>query len=135
MPRRSPRAVIFWAGAILVAIATATIVATDLAALHRRAHSLGAPRPVAVAARDLPRGRRVRRGDPPARPVRRSQLPPGPWPRGLAERRVVAVPGGGGALVAGGTAPPRGGPGREGAPPRGRRARGVAARGAFPPPV
>ena len=48
MSRRSPRAVVLWLGAIVVAITTAALVATDLAALHRRAHSLGAARPVAV---------------------------------------------------------------------------------------
>ena len=51
MSRRSPRAMLLWLGAILVAVVTAVLVATDLAALHRRAHSLGAPRSVAVYAK------------------------------------------------------------------------------------
>ena len=53
MRRRSPRAVLLWVGAVLVAIVTAVIVATDLAALHNRARGLGPARPVAAAVRDL----------------------------------------------------------------------------------
>jgi len=135
MPRRSPRAVIFWAGAILVAIATATIVATDLAALHRRAHSLGAPRPVAVAARDLPLGTTIRRGDITTRPVHRSQLPSGALSPKVAERRVVAVPVVRGAFVVDGNVAPRGRTGLDSAIPPGMRALRVVARDALHPPV
>ena len=63
MSRRSPRAVLLWLGAVLVAVVTAALVATDLAALHRRANSLGAPRLVAVAVRDLSVGSTIERGD------------------------------------------------------------------------
>jgi Flp pilus assembly protein CpaB len=54
---------IAWAAAIVVAFVTARVVATDLATLHRRAADLGAPRSVVVAARDLPLGATVQRGD------------------------------------------------------------------------
>ena len=92
MSRRSPRAVVLWLGAIVVAITTAAFVATDLAALHRRANSLGAPRSVAVAARDLPLGSTIGRGDITTRSVHRSQLPVGAVTPDLARDRVVAIP-------------------------------------------
>ena len=41
MPRRSPRALALWGAAAVVAVVTATVVAGDLAALHRRAADLG----------------------------------------------------------------------------------------------
>ncbi len=53
---RSPRALVTWATALLVALATARFVAVDLAALHRSARALGSPRGVVVAAHDLPLG-------------------------------------------------------------------------------
>ncbi|HKA93188.1 MAG TPA: Flp pilus assembly protein CpaB [Acidimicrobiia bacterium] len=135
MSRRSPRAAILWLGAIVVAIATAALVATDLAALHRRAHSLGAPRPVAVAARDLPLGTTIRRGDITMRSVHRSQLPAGALSPDAAERRVVAVPVVRGAFVVGGNVAPRGRRGLDGAIPPGMRALRVVARDALHPPV
>ena len=106
MSRRSPRAIILWLGAIVVAIATAALVATDLAALHRRAHSLGGPRAVAVAARDLPIGTTIGRGDITTRSVHRSQLPAGALSPNAAERRVVAVPVVRGAFVVDGNVAP-----------------------------
>jgi len=89
MSRRSTRAVLLWLGAVLVAVVTAALVATDLAALHRRAHSLGSTRPVAVATRDLPLGSTIDRGDVRARSVHRSQLPSGALSPGAAGGRVV----------------------------------------------
>jgi Flp pilus assembly protein CpaB len=135
MSRRSPRAVILWLGAIVVAIATATLVATDLAALHRRAHSLGAPRPVAVAARDLPLGTTIRRGDITTRPVHRSQLPHGALSPDAADQRVVAVPVVRGAFVVAGNVAPRERRGLDGAVPPGMRALRIVARDALHPPV
>jgi Flp pilus assembly protein CpaB len=135
MSRRSPRAVVLWLGAVVVAITTSALVATDLAALHRRAHSLGAPRSVAVAARDLPLGSTIRRGDITTRSVHRSQLPRGALSPGAAERRVVAVPVVRGAFVIAGNVAPRGRTGLDGAIPPGMRAVRIVARDALRPPV
>jgi Flp pilus assembly protein CpaB len=91
--RHPPRALAAWAAAVLVALATAHLVATDLAALHRRARSLGPPRPVVVAARDLPLGAVVTGAD-----VRTVRLPGGLVAPGAVDDarravgRVVAVP-------------------------------------------
>ena len=54
--RRSPRSVLAWSAALLVAVITVVVVFSDLATLHRRARDFGAPRPVLVAAHDLPLG-------------------------------------------------------------------------------
>lgn len=135
MSRRSPRAVLLWLGAILVAVVTAALVATDLAALHRRAHSLGSPRPVAVATRDLPLGSTIDRGDVRARSVHHSQLPSGALSPGAAEGRVVAVPVVRGAFVVDGNVAPRGRSGLDGAIPPGMRALRIVARDALRPPV
>jgi Flp pilus assembly protein CpaB len=127
--------VLLWLGAILVAVVTAVLVATDLAALHRRAHSLGAPRSVAVAARDLPLGARIGRGDLRSRTVHRSQLPSGAVSPHAAERRVVAVPVVRGAFVLDGNLAPRRRTGLDGAIPPGMRALRIVARDALRPPV
>ena len=92
MPRRSPRALLLWTGAATVAVATAVFVASDLAALHRRAATLGATRAVAVAAHDLPLGALVRGADLDTRTVHRSQLPTGAVAPDRARDRVVAIP-------------------------------------------
>ena len=135
MSRRSPRAVLLWLGAVLVAVVTAVLVATDLAALHRRARSLGAPRSVAVAARDLPLGSTIDRGDLRSRTVHRSQLPSGAVTPRAAAGRVVAVPVVRGAFVVGGNLAPRHRTGLDGAIPPGMRALRVVARDALRPPV
>jgi pilus assembly protein CpaB len=54
--RRSPRSVLAACAAIVVALVTTGVVFSDLAALHRRAGSLGPPRSVLVARRDLALG-------------------------------------------------------------------------------
>ena len=51
--RRSPRVLLAWLAALVVALTTARVVGGDLAALHRRAASLGPLRSVVVAAHDL----------------------------------------------------------------------------------
>ena len=135
MTRRSPRAVLLWFGAVLVAVVTAALVATDLAALHRRASSLGSPRPVAVAQRDLPLGSTIDRGDVKARSVHRSQLPSGALSPREAEGRVVAVPVVRGAFVVDGNVAPRRRTGLDGAIPPGMRALRIVARDALNPPV
>jgi Flp pilus assembly protein CpaB len=135
MTRRSPRAVLLWLGAVLVAVVTAALVATDLAALHRRAQSLGSPRPVAVADRDLPVGTTIDRSDLTTRSVHRSQLPAGALSPREAVARVVAVPVVRGAFVVGGNVAPRRRTGLNGAIPPGMRALRVVARDALRPPV
>jgi Flp pilus assembly protein CpaB len=135
MSRRSPRAVLLWLGAVLVAVVTAALVATDLAALHRRAHSLGSQRAIAVATRDLPRGSTIDRSDVRRRSVHRSQLPSGALSPGAADGRVVAVPVVRGAFVVKGNVAPRGRTGLDGAIPSGMRALRVVARDALRPPV
>ena len=63
MLRRSPRAVLLWAAAIVVAIVTATSVGGTLASLHRQDNRYGRVRAVVVAARDLAAGTVVDRSD------------------------------------------------------------------------
>ncbi len=92
MLRRSPRVLLLWAGAALLAVATALLVGTDLATLHRRAGALGPEIDVAVAARDLPVGVTLDADDVRARRVHRSQLPPGILAPDALDGRVVAVP-------------------------------------------
>lgn len=53
MFRRSPRALIFAAAALIVTIATASVAISDLSTLHRRASSLGPEQSVVVARRKL----------------------------------------------------------------------------------
>lgn len=92
MFRRSPRALLLWAGAAALAIATALLVGTDLATLHRRAGALGPEVEVAVATRDLPVGVTIDAGDVRARRIHRSQLPTGVVAPAATDGRVVAVP-------------------------------------------
>jgi pilus assembly protein CpaB len=61
--RRSPRVVLAWTGAAIVALLTARMVGTDLASLHRRAQRLGPDVPVVLAARDLPLGTTIAASD------------------------------------------------------------------------
>lgn len=92
MLHRSPRGVLLWAAAALVALATALVVASDLAALHRHAHELGPERAAIVARHDLPVGSTVRGDDVRERRVHASQLPPGAIDsRDGATGRVVRV--------------------------------------------
>ncbi len=122
MPRRSPRALLLWTGAATVAVATAVFVASDLAALHRRAATLGATRTVAVAARDLSLGALVRTADLDTRTVHRSQLPAGAVAPDDARDRVVAIPVARGGYVLDRNLAPRRRTGLDGAIPRGMRA-------------
>src|SRR5262245_1707884 len=61
--RRSPRVLVAWLLAFVVAAATARVVGGDLAALHRRARDLGPDVAVVLAARDLPLGTSLRTSD------------------------------------------------------------------------
>jgi Flp pilus assembly protein CpaB len=135
MRRRSPRAVLLWMGAALVAVVTAVIVATDLAALRRRAQSLGPSRPIAAAVRDLPVGVTIADDDIRVRSVHRSQLPTDAMSPGGARGRVVAVPVVRGAFVTVGNLAPRRRTGLNGAIPPGMRALRLVAQDALRPPV
>jgi Flp pilus assembly protein CpaB len=135
MRRRSPRAVLLWMCAVLVAVVTAVIVATDLSALHRRARSLGPARPVAAAVRDLPVGATIADDDIRVRSVHRSQLPTDAMSPSGARGRVVAVPVVRGAFVTGGNLAPRRRTGLDGAIPPGMRALRVVVPDALRPPV
>jgi len=93
MFRRSPRALALWAAAAVVALVTATVVAGDLAALHRRATGLGEERNAVVARHDLLLGRTVHADDVVVRRIHESQLPPGVVDAASAAvGRVVAAP-------------------------------------------
>jgi Flp pilus assembly protein CpaB len=91
--RRSPRVLVAWFAAVVVALGTARVVATDLATLHRRAADLGPMRSVVVAAGDLPLGATLRRSDLDVVRMHESMVPKGALrDRGAAVGRVVAVP-------------------------------------------
>jgi Flp pilus assembly protein CpaB len=123
MPHRSPRALLLWAVAAVVAMVTAVVVAGDLATLHRRAGDLGPERTVVVAARSLPVGRTVRAGDLTVRRVHTSQTPAGVLAGvGDAVGRVVIVPVLRGGFVAGGNLTARDRTGLDGVVPAGMRA-------------
>jgi Flp pilus assembly protein CpaB len=93
MPLRSPRALALRAGAVLVAVVTAVVVASDLATLHRRARALGAERDALVARHDLHVGDTIEAADIAVRVIHAGQLPTGAVVgRGTAIGRVVAVP-------------------------------------------
>ena len=93
MSSRSPRALVLWSAAALVAVVTATVVASDLASLHRRASDFGAEVRAVVATRDLAVGTELRASDLRSRPVHRSQLPAGALTDRAATRgRVIVVP-------------------------------------------
>ena len=76
MFHHSPRAITLWSVAAVVAVVTAAVVASDLAALHRRASSFGPEERVVVATRELNIGTRLVACDLRTRSVHRSQLPP-----------------------------------------------------------
>jgi Flp pilus assembly protein CpaB len=57
--RRSPRVLLAWSAAVVVALTTARVVGGDLATLHSRAASLGPRHSVVVAAHNLELGETV----------------------------------------------------------------------------
>jgi pilus assembly protein CpaB len=134
MLRRSPRALALWGAALAVAVITATVVAGDLASLHRRAADLGPERDAVVAARDLPLGTVLAARDLTTRRVYRSQLPTAVV---TATRRivgrVVAVPLLRGAYVSRGNVAPRRRTGIDGVVPTGMRAIRVVVTDALDP--
>jgi Flp pilus assembly protein CpaB len=123
MLHRSPRALALWAAAVVVAVATGAIVASDLAALHRHAGDLGPELTAVVARHDLAVGATLTDDDIGVRRVHRSQLPPGVLTeRGAALGRVVATPVLRAGYVAGRNLAPRDRTGVDGALPPGTRA-------------
>ena len=112
-----------WGAAALVAVVTAVVVASDLAALHRRARSLGPQRSAVVAARDLALGETVTDDDLVRREIHESQLP-----RDVAldvddvRDRVVVVPVLEGAFLSEGHLAPKDRTGLAGVVPAGSRA-------------
>jgi Flp pilus assembly protein CpaB len=136
MFRRSPRVLVLWAGALVVAVVTAGVVAGDLASIHRRATALGPEDAAVVAARDLPAGTVLERDDLRTRPVHRSQLPPGALTDlATARARTVTVPVLRGGFVAAGNLAPRRRTGLDGIVPAGMRAIRVDVAGALVPRV
>ena len=128
MFHQSPRALALRLAAVVVGVATAGLVASDLATLHRRARDFGPERSALVARRDLPVGTPIRGRDLRIRTVHSSQLPP----RVLIERagalgRVVVVPVLRDGFVADRNLAPRRRTGLDGAVPRGMRAVRVVA--------
>jgi pilus assembly protein CpaB len=132
---RSPRVLVAWLIVGVVAIVTARVVAGDLAALHRRARSLGPDEPVLLAARELPLGAQLTPSDVRAVTRPRATVPPD------AVRDVRDVVG---RTVGTGLArddvvravhlAPADRPGIDGVVPIGRRAIHVALKDGFSPP-
>ncbi len=134
MLHRSPRALALRAAAVLVAVVTAVVVASDLAALHRRARDLGAERDAVVARRDLAVGDTVHADDVTIRRVHESQLPASALVgRGAAPGRVVAVPVLRGNFVTARSLASRRRSGLDGVVPAGMRAMRVTVSGALRP--
>lgn len=134
MLRRSPRALALRAAALVVAVVTAAVVASDLAALHRRARDLGPERDAIVAVHDLAVGDTVERSDLAVRHIHQSQLPDGvARDTAGALGRVVVVPVLRGGYVAARNLAPRRRAGLDGIVPEGMRAIRVTVSGALRP--
>src|SRR4051812_35615820 len=134
MPPRSPRALALWGAAAVVAVATAAVVAGDLAALHRRAADLGPEVDAVVATRDLPVGHAVASGDLATRSVHRAQLPSAVLTdRAALVGRIVAVPVLDGAYLVRRSVAPSDRDGLDGIIPEGMRAMRVVVTDALTP--
>ena len=89
---RSPRALVWRALAVVVALATTSIVVRDLRTLRARAGALGVLRPVVLARDDLPLGHRIGAGDVAVVERWTSQVPAGALARAdAAVGRVVVL--------------------------------------------
>lgn len=134
MLRRSPRAVLFWAAAVVVAIVTTVSVGSTLASLHRQDARYGRLHAVVVATHDLPLGSAIAHADLRAIKVRGDGAPHD----AIADPakvvgRVVAVPVLSGSIVTQRHVTGRDRDGRDGVVPPGRRAmRIVVANGLTP---
>jgi Flp pilus assembly protein CpaB len=134
--RRSPRSLGLWAAALALALATGALVAGDLAALHRRAGSLGALQPVVVARRSLTIGTTVTPADVTTRRVHASQQPTAVLHDPAAVvGRVVRVPVVRGAFLARQNLTPRRRDGLDGVLPEGTRAVRISVEDGLRPPV
>jgi Flp pilus assembly protein CpaB len=134
MFRRSPRALALWGAAGIVALVTAAFVASDLAAIHRRAADLGSVVKAVVATRELALGTTVSAPDLAERQIYQSQLPRGAVEgAGAVVGRVIAVPLVRGAFVTDANLAPRHRTGLDGAVPRGMRAMRVVVTNAVRP--
>ena len=134
MFRRSPRALALRAAALVVAVVTAAVVASDLASLHRRAGDLGPERDAIVATRDLAVGDTLEGADLAVRHIHESQLPTGVLlDTGAAMRHVVTVPVLRGSFVLVRDLAPRHRTGLDGIVPEGMRAIRVTVTGALRP--
>ncbi|MBM3670778.1 MAG: Flp pilus assembly protein CpaB [Actinobacteria bacterium] len=131
-----PRAVVLRVGAVIVVVVTAALVASDLAALHRRAKEFGEPRQAVVARRDLLVGTRITSGDVTTRTIYSSQLPPEVFDdKRAAVGRVVTVPLLRDGFVARGNVAARHRTGLDGAIPNGMRALRIVVADAVQPRV
>src|SRR6478672_3679648 len=133
--RRSPRVLLAWFAAVVMALTTARVVGGDLATLHRRAASLGPQQTVIVAARDLALGQTIT-----SRDIRRESRYRSQTPRAAirsaagAVGRVVMVPVlRGGMLFAGHLAPAER-TGLDAVVPLGKRAVHITPKDGFRPP-
>jgi Flp pilus assembly protein CpaB len=111
----------------VLAVATGAVIAGDLAALHRRAGSLGPEEPVVVTRAALPLGATITPADVTTRRVHSTQLPDGVLHDvDDAVGRVVRVPVVRGAYLHAGNVAPRDRDGLAGALPQGTRAVRIA---------
>jgi Flp pilus assembly protein CpaB len=123
-------------GAVVVVLVTAGIVASDLAALHRRTRDFGPERTALVARRDLQIGTTIDAADLRPRSVHTSQLPPGVLDDARhAVGRVVRVPVLRDGFVAARNLAPRRRSGLDGAIPAGMRALRIVVSDAVRPRV
>ncbi len=134
MLRRSPRAVLLWAAAAILAVATAAYVADILVSLRHQDRAFGPVHTVVVTTRDLPLGRRLRARDLTDRRVRGDGQEPGALTEpSRAVGRVVAVPLLRGAVVTDRHLAAHRRDGRDGTVPAGRRAMRVVIEGGVRP--
>ncbi|MGZ6975446.1 MAG: Flp pilus assembly protein CpaB [Acidimicrobiia bacterium] len=134
MLRRSPRAVLLWTAAAIVAVSTAAYVADTLVSLRHQDEAFGRVHTVVVASRDLALGRRVRTTDLADRKVRGEPEEPGALTdRADAVGRVVTVPLLRGAVVSRRHLVARQRDGRDGTVPDGLRAMRVIIEGGVRP--
>ncbi len=134
MLRRSPRAVLLWTAAVIVALVTAGYVANILVSLRHQDEAFGRVHTVVVASRDLPLGRRVRVGDLADRHVRGEADEPGALTRRAAALgRVVVVPLLRGAVITNRNLAAHRRDGRDGTVPAGLRSMRVVIEGGVRP--
>jgi Flp pilus assembly protein CpaB len=123
-----------WLGAVVVALTTARVVGGDLAALHRRASSLGPQVSVIVATHDLELGQTISTRDIRRESRYRSQAPRAAIPSASgAVGRVVIVPVLRGAMLFAGHVAPASRTGLDAVIPRGERAVHVTPKDGFRP--